>query len=58
MTYNITFITNRKAELFDDVKSIILHHSIPRRISLRFEDGSQEEVSDVLGIWPYFYNEG
>ena len=57
MSFYIQFETNRKSEVFDDVKSIMLLNNITVLI---FEDESVEnlQLSNVIGITPYFYNEG
>lgn len=55
MDFSITFISDRKSEVFNDVKRFMLLNNI---IVLVFNDNSEQSLTDVLGITPYYYNEG
>ena len=55
MEYQVTFTNSRKPEIFDDVKTFVL---LGQTTLIKYTDGSTEELTNVLGISAYFYNEG
>ncbi len=55
MSFYITFLTSSKPMIIDNVKSFVMLTSF---IMVKYEDGSQSSLYDVMGIMPHFYHEG
>lgn len=55
MSYFITFQSDRKPCILDNVKRFIF---LANKTLVKYEDGTEEELVDLLGISAHFYHEG
>lgn len=55
MSYFISFENAQKSRILDNVKGFVLLGS---KTLIKFEDGTEDILLNVLGISAHFYNEG